>query len=190
MGVSVHCVQAVGSLLEVLHEVSTHNLQLNQQYDDEYDENDIADEPPPQHSRVLPPRIYFHAFGGKAATAIQLIRTLEKIKPKKRKKTQKKGRQQPPFPPPPRPTTKVYFGFAPIVNMQTTTRRAKTLDVIRTIGMERLVLETDHDDVTELHASLDQGIELIATALQIAPEDVIRRTNINARELYNITTAR
>ena len=81
----------------------------------------------------------------------------------------------------------MYFGFAPIVNFQPKTR-AKTLDVIRTIGVERLVLETDHDDVTELHTSLDQGVELIATALQMAPDDVIRRTNINVRELYNLTT--
>ena len=178
--VSVHCVQAVGSLMEVLHEVSTHNLQIQQQYD-EYEENE--DEPPPPHSRVLPPRIYFHAFGGKAATAIQLIRTLEKIKPNKKKR--RPGRQQPK---PPRPTTKVYFGFAPIVNFQTKTQ-AKTLDVIRTIGIQRLVLETDHDDVTQIQASLDQGVDLIAAALQMAPEDVIRRTNRNVRELYNLTTA-
>jgi Tat protein secretion system quality control protein TatD with DNase activity len=68
----------------------------------------------------LPPRIYFHAFGGKAATVTQLIKSLEKS-------TKKKS------------NTKVYFGFAPILNFAS----PKTIEVLRTVGLERLVLETE-----------------------------------------------
>lgn len=77
---------------------------------------------------------------------------------------------------------KVYFGFAPVVNF----RSPKTASVIRKVGIERLVLETDHEDAALVHDSMEQGITFICDALQLGRQDVIKRTSRNAEDLYGI----
>ncbi|KAL3927405.1 MAG: hypothetical protein SGBAC_013101 [Bacillariaceae sp.] len=184
--VSVHCVRAMGSMLEVWKKVIASKKESKQ----------------PQQNN-LPPRIYFHAFGGKAATVIQLIRLLEP-KPKSQKKKKKKQRnegdgnieiddmtateeknlplattaastsatiEQP---------TVVYFGFAPIVNFQS----PKTLDVIRAVGLDRLVLETDHEEAYKVPTTMKEGLRVISGAFGITEEELIAITNKNAKRLY------
>jgi TatD DNase family protein len=133
--VSLHCVRAMGKLVNTLSESQ-------------------------QKLGTLPPRIYFHAFGGKAATVQQLIKTLEKKKN----------------------NTKVYFGFAPIINFDS----KKTIQVMQSVGIERLVLETDHEDASRVPTSMKLGREVIARALEITQEELIHQTNKNAKDLYGL----
>ena len=130
--VSIHCVQSWGPMMTVLSRLKT------------------------KPSVGLPPKVYFHAFGGKVGTVDQLLALC--------------GRD----------TT--YFGFAPVINF----RSPKTADVIRHIGLERLVLETDHEDASLVPESIESGIRLLAEALNESEETVVERTTINAFELYNL----
>lgn len=126
--VSVHSVQCWGPMMSVLSRL--------------------------KKSSSLPPRIYFHAFGGKVGTVNQLLALC--------------GRD----------TT--YFGFAPVINF----RSPKTADVIRRIGLDRIVLETDHEDASLVEESIQSGIQYIAEALGEPEEVVVERTTANALALY------
>jgi Tat protein secretion system quality control protein TatD with DNase activity len=132
--VSLHAVQAFGPLLETLSSLK-------------------------KAPCGLPPKIYFHAFGGKAATVDQLTAIC--------------GRQP----------GACYFGFAPVVNF----RSPKTASVIRKVGIERLVLETDHEDAALVQESLMEGIRLISTALDVEPHEVVEQTTRNAFDLYGLS---
>lgn len=106
----------------------------------------------------LPPKLYFHAFGGKVGTIDQLLALCGK---------------QP---------GQVYFGFSPVVNF----RSPKTASVIRKVGLLRLVLETDHEDADLVQESMEQGISLIADALGVSHEEVVEQTTQNAYDLYGL----
>jgi Tat protein secretion system quality control protein TatD with DNase activity len=108
-------------------------------------------------SYSLPPRMYFHAFGGKEGTVDQLLALC--------------GRE----------TT--YFGFAPVINF----RSPKTADVIRRIGLERIVLETDHEDASRVEESIQSGIRYIAEALDEPEEVIVEQTTANALALYQLS---
>lgn len=169
--VSVHCVRAMGSMLEVFNKVLKNPLSKHK----------------------LPPRIYFHAFGGKAATVIQLIRLLEP-KPKKQKKKKKTSNgdgeendEESSTVMQPQSTTatdvttpKVYFGFAPVINFQS----PKTLEVIREVGLQRLVLETDHEEAYLVPSAMKEGVRVISEAFRITEDELIEITNKNAQDLY------
>lgn len=131
--VSVHCVRAMGKILEAFQKTHAKH-------------------------KSLPPRIYFHAFGGKPSTVTQLYRTLESKCP----------------------TTKCYFGFAPIINFAS----PKTIQVIQTVGLDRLVLETDHEDAARVPSSMASGLQVVSEALDVSPQELITRTNQNVQELY------
>jgi len=145
--VSMHCVRAMGKLMDTLSKTKQ------------------------SHSGQLPPRIYFHAFGGKAATVDQLVKTLET----KHKKTKKKKSTNDIV------ETKVYFGFAPLINFES----KKTLEVIQAVGLERLVLETDHEEAARVTSSMATGLKVISQILGVSPEELIRQTNLNAQDLYS-----
>lgn len=130
--VSLHCVRAMGKLMDALTKT----------------QKDFGQ---------LPPGIYFHAFGGKAATVTQIYKTLEKKK-----------------------MSKVYFGFAPVVNFES----KKTMEVIQAVGLERLVLETDHEEANRVPQSMQLGVELISKALDVSEEELVRITNRNVQDLY------
>lgn len=151
--VSVHCVRATGKLVDVLDEVFRFNK---------------------GRSHRLPPRIYFHAFGGKAATAIQLIQTLER---KGKRKHNDSGHNNSST-----LTTKCYFGFAPIVNFES----QKTAGVIRALGLDRLVLETDHEDASRVSTSMKLGLKVISDALSVSEDELIWATNANVKDLYQL----
>lgn len=137
--VSIHTVQCFGPLFDTLSQIK-------------------KDAKNAKRKPALPPKIYFHAFGGKPATIDQISALC--------------GRSP----------NKVYFGFAPIINF----RSKKTADVIRKVGIERLVLETDHEDAARVPSSMQQCIEFLASTLDMEKEDVIEQTTKNAFELYNL----
>ena len=177
--VSVHCVRATGKIMDVLNHVFQYNSKkikehkkkkkLKRNDDGHIDDNNNVKSDPAYPPRVLPPQIYFHAFGGKAATVKQLVQTLER----KGNKGQETATST---------ATKCFFGFAPIINFES----HKTTDVIKTVGLDRLVLETDHEDAARVESSMKMGVRVIAEALSISEEELIRVTNSNARELYQI----
>jgi Tat protein secretion system quality control protein TatD with DNase activity len=134
--VSIHSVQCFGSLFETLSLL--------------------------KKSRVgLPPKIYFHAFGGKVGTVDQVLAIC--------------GRDP----------GLCYFGFAPVVNF----RSPKTADVIRKVGIDRLVLETDHEDAAFVPESLMDGIRLLANSLNMEEGQVVEQTTANAFDFYGLDKA-
>ncbi|CAB9504654.1 TatD DNase domain containing [Seminavis robusta] len=138
--VSIHTVQCFGPLFAVLSQFSSSNKKRKKK------------------KQSLPPKLYFHAYGGKAATVEQILALC--------------GRE----------IGRVYFGFAPIINF----RSPKTLNVIQKVGIERLVLETDHEDAARVPTSMEQGIEIIAAALEMGTQQVVDQTTANAMDLYNL----
>jgi Tat protein secretion system quality control protein TatD with DNase activity len=138
--VSIHAVQCFGPLFATLRQIKETQIK--------------------QAPNVLPPKMYFHAFGGKVGTIEQILALC--------------GRE----------AGKVYFGFAPVVNF----RSPKTATVIRTVGIERLVLETDHEDAALVLTSMKQGIECIASVLDMSELEVIERTTRNSFDLYNLNS--
>jgi len=109
----------------------------------------------------LLPAIYFHAFGGKVGTVDQLTALCRSTT-----------------------TGGCYFGFAPVVNF----RSPKTADVVRKVGIDRLLLETDHEDAALVPESIQEGIRFLAEALDMEPCEVVERTTANAFAFYGIET--
>lgn len=130
--VSVHCVQAFGPLWQVLSNA--------------------------QKRHTLPPKLYFHAFGGKVGTLKQLLALLCRNK------------------------TVCYFGFAPIVNF----RSPKTVDLVRHIGLDRLLLESDHEDASLVVDSINECVSFYAQALGIDEQAVVDQTTRNAADFYEL----
>jgi TatD DNase family protein len=128
--VSVHCVRSFGPLLQVLSES--------------------------RQRQQLPPKIYFHAFGGKAGTVDQILALCKK--------------------------QDVYFGFAPIINF----RSPKTIEIVRKIGLDRLLLESDHEDASLVPDSIDECVRFYAEAFETDEKVVIEKTLRNAAELYGL----
>lgn len=133
--VSLHCVRAMGPMMNSLAKVQK------------------------ESSGMLPPMLYFHAFGGKAGTATQIIKTFEKKK-----------------------ATRVFFGFAPVINFES----PKTLEVIREVGLDRLVLETDHEDAGLVASDMKLGVKVISKVFEISELELIQITNRNACTLYGL----
>ncbi len=130
--VSIHCVRSFGPLMETLSKVKkTHGL---------------------------PPKLYFHAFGGKSGTVDQLVALC--------------GRE----------AGRVYFGFAPIINA----RSPKTPELIRKIGLDQLVIETDHENSALVPGSIQKSVQMLSEALGEAEDVVIETTTKNAFELFGI----
>ncbi|GKY90400.1 hypothetical protein MPSEU_000013900 [Mayamaea pseudoterrestris] len=132
--VSVHAVKSFGVLFDCLNRVK-------------------------RKTKRLPPKIYFHAFGGKEGLVDQL--------------TAMCGRAP----------GKVYFGFAPVINFRT----PKTADVIRKVGLERLVLESDHEDAALVPDSIVECIRFLADALNEDEAVIVEQTTRNAFALYSLT---
>lgn len=132
--VSVHGVQCFGTLMPILSQLK-------------------------KSKTKLPPKIYFHAFGGKAGTVDQLTALC--------------GRAM----------GRVYFGFAPVINF----RSPNTAEIVRKVGIERLVLETDHEDAACVPESIQECIRFLSETLEIKEQEVIERTTANAFDLYGLS---
>lgn len=131
--VSIHAVQCFGHLMEILSDVK-------------------------KSKAGLPPKLYFHAFGGKMGVVDQLTAIC--------------GRK----------CGQCYFGFAPVINFLS----PKTAEVIRKVGIDRLVLETDHEDAALVPESITEGIRFLAHALNMDEKEIVERTTENAYDLYGL----
>jgi len=116
---------------------------------------------------LLPPRIYFHAFGGK----MEMVKQLDALCCGNRAtRTTVESAT----------TTTLFYGFAPCVNF----RSPKTADLIRSIGIDRLVLESDREDHREVMGDLYANVDFVAEALGVEKEIVLETTYANAARLY------
>lgn len=131
--VSIHAVRAWGPLLDTL------NKKFGKKKGDK------------------PPRMYFHAFGGKPSVVNQINAACMG-------------------------TEEVFYGFAPCVNF----RSRKTADVVRAVGIDSLLLETDREDYRQVKRDLEADAEYIGEALGMTKIDVIETTTANARRFYGI----
>jgi TatD DNase family protein len=141
---SIHCVHAAGPLMDSLNAVQKRRAAA-------------------QQTNILPPALYFHAFGGKPA----LVDQLEAIccgRSKKRKNN----------------PSRIYFGVAPVINF----RSPHVSKLVQKIGLERLVLETDHEDAALVPESMRLGVEFLAQVLDVSETELVQRCNHNAMELY------
>lgn len=161
--VSVHCVRAMGPMMDCFARFQNRKTKRKSTDDENTD----------KCMRLLPPRIYFHAFGGKVGTIPQLTKGLEKKSKKSSKNSNIDNDKD-------HEGTKVYFGFAPVINFQS----KKTAEAIRAVGLDRLVLETDHEDVANVIPSMGMAIEEISKTLEVTTEELIERTNRNVQDLY------
>jgi len=155
--VSIHCVQCFGPLMTTISAVKK------------------------RYRGTLPlPKLYFHAFGGKAGTVDQLVAMCNAKDQKgqqQRKDEQYRQQQQ-------GSSSSVYFGFAPVINF----RSPKTADLVRKVGIRRLLLETDHEDASRVQQSIEECIGFYSDALQISEDEVVRHTTKNAFDFYGIVT--
>ena len=62
----------------------------------------------------------------------------------------------------------------------------KTLEVIREVGLDRLVLETDHEDAGLVASDMKLGVKVISKAFEISELELIQITNRNACALYGL----
>ena len=156
--VSIHSVKAWGPMSDAFRRIKKSREQIVGKNKKERSEKrrllesqGIYDDAP----LLLPPKIYFHAFGGKAPIVDQLDSLCGDI-------------------------SETFYGFAPVVNF----RSPKTADVIRKIGLSQLVLETDLENHGNVRDDILSCIEHIATSLHKNNKEVAAKTTDNAKRLY------
>jgi len=66
-------------------------------------------------------------------------------------------------------------------------RAPKTAEVMLKVGLERLVLETDHEDSALVQESIQQCISYIAETFGVDERAVIETTTGNAKILYGLS---
>lgn len=110
--------------------------------------------------KLLPPKIYFHAFSGKLG-ALPSIRS-----------ACAKGNI---------PVKDVYFGFPPVIK---NFNAPKTPTIMKEVGICQLLLETDLEDATSAWDDLKRGVTGISEALDMTESEVARITHENAHRFY------
>ena len=54
----------------------------------------------------------------------------------------------------------------------------------RKVGLERILLETDHEDATRVHDSMLRGISFMAECFQVDESVIVQQTTQNALDFY------
>ena len=181
--VSIHVVQAWGPMMELFQRVKLARLEMfyNMSPDKpKMSRKERLQERKLKHiqgtSNVIsnvdehlwPPKIYFHSFGGKSGVIDQIDALLG------RSITSEHGDCI--------LGSELFFGFAPVINF----RSPKTKEIIKKVGIDRLVLETDLEDYSGVIDDLHRNVEFVAEALGIEAQTVVEKTLENSRRLYNI----
>jgi len=156
--VSIHVVSAWGELFAAFDNVRERMKHKHEQMVVQgVDEQRKRRKPKP---KLLPPKIYFHAFSGKAG-ALPSIRS-----------ACTKGNI---------PLEDVYFGFPPAIK---NFYAPKTPGIMREIGIRQLLLETDLEDATSAWDDLKRGVSGISEALDMTESEVATTTYNNAHRFY------
>jgi Tat protein secretion system quality control protein TatD with DNase activity len=167
--VSIHVVKAWGELLDSF--ITVQDI-MRQWYDDNVHDaiEEVTEEMTVSQQRgnrrqqrqlLLPPKIYFHAFSGKSGILPSLLSICARANI---------------------PKSNVYFGFAPAITKSYYSNKTPT--IMKAIGIDQLLLETDLEDSTNALDDLMTGAEGLATALDMTVEDVATATYQNAMRFY------
>lgn len=165
--VSIHVVRAWGELLDSLEDVREKMKKMHQhRQDTNSDQNTTQQKQHKKRSKtkelLLPPKMYFHAFSGKAGVISSLLSACSK------------GNIN--------PNSDVYFGFAPTIpNFYA----PKTPSIIQKIGLHRLLLETDLEDASNAWEDLMHCVDGISDALDVDVSLVADQTYKNAECFYS-----
>jgi Tat protein secretion system quality control protein TatD with DNase activity len=81
-------------------------------------------------------------------------------------------------------TVPVYLTFCAGTNEDF--RSPKTADVVRKVGLDRLVLESDHEDAQFVPKSIEDCVDFLASSLDVGEEEVIQQTTRNAFSFYGL----
>ena len=163
--VSIHVVRAWGELFDSFDTVRERMKQKYIVEDAQYLHDETVEqlskrEKPPKRL-LLPPKIYFHAFSGKEGVLPSLLSACAK------------GNID--------PVDDVYFGFPPAIpNFYA----PKTPSIMRKIGINQSLIETDLEDASCAWGDLITGAEFIANALDLDVAEVASRTYANAENFY------
>ena len=76
--------------------------------------------------------------------------------------------------------------MSPLCSFLVDFKSAKTVDVIRKVGLHRLLLETDHEDASRVPNSMEQSVTFVAKTLEVDRDEVIRITTSNAFDFYGL----
>eukprot|EP00984_Skeletonema_dohrnii_P018483 scaffold8650_cov118-Skeletonema_dohrnii-CCMP3373.AAC.4 len=156
--VSIHVVSAWGELFAAFDNVRERMKHKHEQMTVQVvDERRKRRKPKP---KLLPPKIYFHAFSGKAG-ALPSIRS-----------ACTKGNI---------PLEDVYFGFPPAIK---NFYAPKTPGIMKEIGIRQMLLETDLEDAKSAWDDLKRGVTGISEALDMTESEVATTTYNNAHRFY------
>lgn len=164
--VSIHVVRAWGELFDSLDEVRERMKQIShdrQSIQESSSDTNMLEQKKQSKRKelLLPPKMYFHAFSGKAGVIPSLLSACTK------------GNLD--------PNSDVYFGFAPAIpNFYA----PKTPQIMKDIGLHRLLLETDLEDASNAWDDLIRCLEGIADALDVDVEEVADQTYNNVDRFY------
>ena len=61
---------------------------------------------------------------------------------------------------------------------------------MKKVGLERLVLETDHEDAVYVQESMRECISFISETFGVSEDTVIETTSKNAHALYGLSLSR
>ncbi|KAL7470154.1 hypothetical protein ACHAXS_010390 [Conticribra weissflogii] len=166
--VSVHVVRAWGELFDSFDTVRERMKQKYNLEDQRSNppENETANQSPKKRKSttkrlLLPPKIYFHAFSGKEGVIPSLLSACAK------------GNID--------PEEDVFFGFAPAIP---NFHAPKTPSVMKRIGINRLLIETDVEDASRTWEDLIEGVRGLSDAFHLELEDVANITYGNAERFY------
>ncbi|KAL7496002.1 hypothetical protein ACHAWT_005466 [Skeletonema menzelii] len=154
--VSIHVVSAWGELFAAFESVCD---RMKRKYD-KMEAMDGQRKRRKTKAKLLPPKIYFHAFSGKVGALPSIISACTK------------GHV---------PIEDVYFGFPPAIK---NFYAPKTPKIMKEIGIHQLLLETDLEDATSAWDDLKRGVTGISEALDMAESEVARITYENANRFY------
>lgn len=165
--VSIHVVRAWGELFDSLNEVRQKMKETHEvaRINNLKQSSVILERNKMKRSKIkdvlLPPKIYFHAFSGKAGILPSLLSACAK------------GNID--------PNSDVYFGFAPAIpNFYA----PKTPSIMKEIGLHRLLLETDLEDSSCAWDDLLLCLYGIASALEVDVQEAADQTFRNAECFY------
>lgn len=154
--VSIHVVSAWGELFAAFNNV-------RERIKHKYDQLEVVNEQRKRRRikpKLLPPKIYFHAFSGKAGVLPSIRSACAK------------GNI---------PLEDVYFGFPPAIK---NFYAAKTPNIMKEIGIHQLLLETDLEDARRSWDDLKICVKGISEALDIEESEVARQTLENTDRFY------
>ncbi len=157
--VSMHCVRAFGKAMEIFQQMSGSHKQKRKK---NINNNCKATQEnrPDLEVGSLPPAIILHSYGGTAG----MMDSLLKIDRAKRGVSER-----------------FFFSFSKLVNM----RSPKTLDVIKCVPPDRLLIESDEHSPLSLKQGLEDTCELVAQARGWNVEDTASITYRNATNIFS-----